>query len=883
MLVPRSRALFLSLFFALIWALVWLTLSTTAAAAQTARGGIQGTVTDPSQKAVPGATITATDLITGATATASTDLQGGFRFTGLAPHRYQLAVAATGFTAPAQQVAVEPGQNAAVLFTLALPAASQTVMVRSGAVPGATVAPSQQEVFDLPQTERVLDREQITALSPVAGSAQILSMAPGVNVTGYGNTGATKSTITLNGVQQGWGGYGGFTTAGELGITFDGIPVADAATGLWQSNMFPEGSLINSTSVTYGPGDPAQRWYTNVGGGVEFTPLQPANHAHFSLSQTYGSYNQEETDFDLTSGVHDGWSAVIAGGHGSGDSFRQGIGDGFTNPNHDMELYGKAIKQIGNGNLQFGAFSSDSAGYRPQVIPIAENPEITVTGAAGAPTYSQASSGFYSTLPFASYNKYDANLLNLFWGKLNLALDPTTTLQGQAWYERINRLHDRLADVYSLGPQQDEWNNPYTKMFGDRLEIGKVVGWNDVLGGGYFIHAPYNSHNNFYNPADGGSNLGVANAGGKIRSSLFNQDEYSVFAQDRISLPAWLVLTPGIGYFDNHIGYSDQVLQDFAFAPGVNTLPTHCLLNGQFTSTPGDLKIQSSNCDAAENASGVEPSFSLAVHPAGWLNVYGGFSEELKTPEVGGGGGLFQGVDPSSYHLARAEYSQAGVKVHFDEVGPVRRLLAGVSYFHLMFVDQELDIGLANGDSLAASASSLYNGVNAFFDADPTSALHFFMNSTFERTHYTNYVINQSYDANGNLLPGSLPYNGLPVSYVPDTILNLGSYYTIPLSENVAVQPRIWYQYTGQQTIFDNTVGAPSTRTMPTFGTVNLGVNVPLNHFNVRLTALNLFNKQYNQFVYISSGGYFGTTDNGYLLAYPGAPFSMYATVSFRF
>ena len=848
------------------------------------KGGIQGRVLDPARTAVPGAQITVTNLTTGAAVTAQTDARGRFAVGGLAPHAYQLAVAHPGFATATRTIPVRAGAARAVTVTLQVATVSQTVMVRAGAVVGATRPLSQAEVFEMQQTVRVLDREQINALGPTAGAAQILGIAPGVNVTGFGNTGATKSTITLNGIQQGWGGYGGFTTAGDLGITFDGIPVADAATGLWQSNMFPQSTLINATTVTYGPGDPAGRWFNNVGGGVEFTPLQPTQHLHASLSQTVGNYGQENTDFEFTTGAYDGWSAVFSGGHGSGHSFRQGYGDGFTNPQHDQDLYGKLIKQFDSGTIQVGGFSSESEAYRAQVIPVADNPGITVTGQAGGTLYSQPTSGFYSTLPYASYNKFDTNLMNLFWGRLNFALDPTTTLEADGWYERINRLHNRLNDVYNLGPQQNEWNNPYTKMFGERAQMQTVLPYNTVTAGLWFIHTIYNARNNFYNPADGGSALGVANAGGKIRSSLFNQDMVAGYGQDRIQLGDWVTVTPGVNYFLNDIGYADNTLQDFAFAPNVTTLPTHCLLNGTYTSTPGDLKIQSANCAARETRSGFEPSANLSIHPNSWFNLYGGYSEELKTPQVGGGGGLFQGTDPASYTLARAEYSQAGAKVHFDQAGPMSRLLAGVSYFHLFFGDQELDIGLANGDSISSTASSVYNGVNAFFDAEAMNNLHLFFNSTFERAHYSNYVINQSYDANGNLLPGSLPYNGLPVSYVPNTILNIGASYDIVASENVVIQPRLWYQYTGTQYVFDNTAGAPSANTtMPTFGTVNLGVNVPVKFFNFRVTALNLFNQKYNQYEYISSGGYFGTASGGYLLAYPGAPLTVYGTVSVHF
>ncbi len=831
---------------------------------------IRGHVLDASGEALVGAQIAVTDRSTGSVARATADPSGSYAVVGLAADNYEIAVSKPGFVSFHRQLTLAIGQTLELDVRLALPTVVQTVMVRGDEVKGATRMLSQADIFKSTQSIRVLNREQITALSPVAGSAQILSIAPGANVTGYGNTGATKSTITLNGIQQGWGGYGGFTTSGALGITFDGIPVADAATGLWQSNMFPQSAIINTTALTYGPGDPAGRWYTNVGGGVEFTPLQPTRHMHGTLSQTLGNYGQENTAFEFSTGSRRGWSAVLAGGHGSGDSFRLGP-DGFTSPTHDEAFYGKTIKEFSAGAVQFGGYYSNSAGYRPQVIPVLAAAGVASNGAANGPNYSQEASGYYSTVPQSSYSKFDTNQMALFWAKLNLSLDPTTSLENDVWSEGIHRLHNRLADVFAPTAIQQEYNNPYTRSFGDRIEARKVLPGNTISAGGYYLHSFYNSRANFFSAAAGGGES-VANVGSKLRSSYFNQDLYTLFAQDAIRPWAWITLTPGLRYVNTHLSYSNGIFNDFQFAPGV-VVPSHCLLDGNVSSTPGNITVQSSACDALETRSGFEPSLNLALQPLPWLSVYGGFAEQLKAPQVGGGGGPFQAVDPASYHLARAEYSQAGVKAHFAQAGPATNLLLGAAYFHLFYGDQELDIGLANGNAIAANASSSYNGVNAFVDADATSALHVFANATVERAKYLNF---------NNL--SSPPFNGLPVPYVPQSALNLGAYYTLTaFSENVLVQPRVWYQYTGAQTVFDNSAGAPSSVAMPTFGTLNLGANVPIHWFNVRFTALNITNRKYNQYEYISSGGYFGTPAGGYLLAYPGAPFTFYITLSAHF
>ncbi len=213
-------------------------------------------------------------------------------------------------------------------------------MVNGGSLPGTTPQPSQSDVFLSDQTLRVFDRTQMDMLGPVAGAAQVVALAPGARVTGYGNTGATKYTISINGINQGWGGYGGYTGGAALGITFDGIPIVDPATGLWQSATIPQMQIIQDTVVTYGPGDPLNRWYTNVGGAVEFTPLQPGNQFHGDLMLTYGSYNQKNLQFDLSSPVYKGWSTIVAGGGGQGDDFRNGP-DGFGNPSKDLAIYAR--------------------------------------------------------------------------------------------------------------------------------------------------------------------------------------------------------------------------------------------------------------------------------------------------------------------------------------------------------------------------------------------------------------------------------------------------------------------------------------------------------------------------------------------------------------
>ena len=70
---------------------------------------------------------------------------------------------------------------------------------------------------------------------------------------------------------------------------------------------------------------------------------------------------------------------------------------------------------------------------------------------------------------------------------------------------------------------------------------------------------------------------------------------------------------------------------------------------------------------------------------------------------------------------------------------------------------------------------------------------------------------------------------------------------------------------------------------MPAYTTANLSFNAPITFekqsVNLRLDMMNIGNSQYNEYEYISSGGYFAALapdpsnpPSGYINAYPGAP-----------
>lgn len=851
-------------------------------------GTITGKVLDESGAAVPGATVSANNLSSGAVSHASTGADGTFTMNNLPPDRYLVTVEKAGFQPFTEQVSLATQSSVTVNAKLEIETLSQSVVVRGTVVPGARPMPTRTDVLLSDQSLRVLDRKQLDAAGPLAGGAQMISYTPGANVIGYNNTGATKYTIQLNGVHQGWAGENtGFTAPGSLGITFDGVPVSDVATGLWQSATLPQNLLMQNLAVTYGPGDPSDRWYDNIGGQVEFTPIQPTVSPHVSVQATYGSFNQKNIAFVANSGNFHGWSTVVGGGVGNGDSFRSAP-DGFANRARDGAVFVKTIRMFNAGSFELGSYFAKSGGYRAQVIPITDQGVLESSGIH----YSQATSGFYSTLPFSDYNKYDTNEMWNLYARENLALNATTTVTNMTWYMHIRRFHRRLADIFASPGQINEWNNPYSDAFGDQVQVSKVLPLNTLGAGAYFIHELYNTHNNFYDPTMGGNGAtATVNQQGKFRSGYFNQDDAAVYVDDDFHPIPRLHIHPGIRFVGFRTGYSDQAARDFNFAPGV-VMSTHCSLFPPGPGTdpyynlfgPPNAKDQGSICGEHQGKGGVEPSVSAGFMATSWLTIYGGYSTEYHSPSLGGGGGMFQSVDPNFYLLAKGKYSQAGFKMHFTDAPALKNFVMGFSYYHLDYLNQEIDFETAGLVEMTAGGNSTYHGVDAFFDDDPLSNLHFFLNISGEASKFTKYNAGNPPSAPCLAPPAGTCYNNLPVSYVPNVTLNGGVYYGIMHNDHVLIEPRFWVNYTGSQHMFNNNTGAPDNATMPSYTTANISfTGSPIKNVNLSIGLQNLFNTEYNNYEYISSGGYFGGNTQGQILVYPGAPLSTYGTISYQF
>lgn len=171
----KSRVPAVSLLVALVCALCLL--PTQKAFGQTVYGSIYGTVTDSTGAAIPGATITVTDVQKGVSVKVQSNASGDYQVQHLIPDTYDVKVEYTGFKAFVQtNNKVFSDASLKIDASLAAGGTSQTVQVNANAVPllktehtDVATQLSEKEVQDLPVSGR-----NFTDLELLIPGAQLL-------------------------------------------------------------------------------------------------------------------------------------------------------------------------------------------------------------------------------------------------------------------------------------------------------------------------------------------------------------------------------------------------------------------------------------------------------------------------------------------------------------------------------------------------------------------------------------------------------------------------------------------------------------------------------------------------------------------------------------
>ncbi|MEO6258810.1 MAG: TonB-dependent receptor [Thermoanaerobaculia bacterium] len=178
----RSR-----IFPAAAFAFVFVMLTAMPAAAQsTAR--IDGTVTDNTGSAVPGATVTATNVGTNGARVAITDSKGSYTLTPLPVGNYRVQVELSGFKVSSTQATLNVNQVARIDFKLEVGGVGETVTVTAAAP---LIEKSTSQISTL------IDAKMVEDL-PLNGRnfTQLATLAPGVNrgIPGSNSSGGGSGT-----------------------------------------------------------------------------------------------------------------------------------------------------------------------------------------------------------------------------------------------------------------------------------------------------------------------------------------------------------------------------------------------------------------------------------------------------------------------------------------------------------------------------------------------------------------------------------------------------------------------------------------------------------------------------------------------------------------
>jgi len=205
--------------------LVVLTLAVTANA-QTFRGAINGTVTDPSGGSVPNATVKATETATGIDHNTTTTSDGAFAFQDIPLGLYKVTVTAGGFPPYAvDRVEVSAGQIYTLNVKLTLQATTTTVEVSAAAITLDTSTATQNMtitsdvVQDVPLNGR--DFTQLVAVAPGYG---------GYSVGGFGSINGARANQTnwqIDGVDNNdfWHNIPAVNQGGVSGIAGVVLPI----------------------------------------------------------------------------------------------------------------------------------------------------------------------------------------------------------------------------------------------------------------------------------------------------------------------------------------------------------------------------------------------------------------------------------------------------------------------------------------------------------------------------------------------------------------------------------------------------------------------------------------------------------------------------------
>ena len=758
-----------------------------------------------------------------------------------------------------------------------------------------------KQMRDSSQPDEAVTRSTIALFGPDAGGTQALTALPNVYVSGTNNFSATgRQQIAIRGIKVGYNSIPGDVETNAITTEFDGVPLNSLSQGTgWHSVEIPIGALMSGENVIVGPGNPSERWYNSLGGTIDFIPVQPSVRAGGKVTLAGGSSETIDTSAIYNTGAIHGWSTVFGLASGRSKAIRD-TSDSL--PADTEEVYVKTRKQLDDGSVSFGAYYQRNHEWRPNMIPVSPAPLVGTQGVGLGAPYSQQTSGFYATLPRAIWHK--TILINnwLLWSHTHLNLSRSLKLSNMAWV-RIGKVRHYRANNYLLpsNPNYAQFGNPTnyehyierSKTFGDRLAFDERFSRIDTLSfGGYFITARAQSDYQGYSTFDGSSLA-------QPEQTFFNNTSnvyWAAFLQDDFRPLPRLKIVPGVRVVEFVTDFSNmspaQVCAEYHITDGSCAYGTP---GPNFPGQGGTISVNGktfqfggydTNPDESTDFVRYEPSIGLNYELIRGLNLFGNFSITRHNPSSGN---LDQyPLNLASLKPARAEEYDIGARYAALHLGRMRNVYASMDFFHMLLGDETITYSTAQNPNVVyfGYGSALYKGVDLSLRAEFSRHWSGFANLGYLQSRWNRFQA--AVTPTG---PQPTGY-GLPVPNSPKDTLNAGASYRFRL-RGARVDATLWDQYIGARYLFNKSTGLPSRLTNPAYNLVNFSITARTNWFsslipgvrrsNLSLQVLNLTNKEYNSTEYVSSGGYFQTPTGGYVIANPGAPRLIYASLTVHF
>jgi iron complex outermembrane recepter protein len=270
-------------------------MATRVSAQQNGAATLNGNVLDASGSAVRNAIIVATNESSNQASQATTDQQGHFSVTGLAPGPYTIAVSAPGFAADIRKgIQLAPDRTEEISIALKIGSLNEVVTVEAN--------DSNSVAASLAPMDALLDqhsaRTEIKPIfiqnftSPNADFGELVEMAPGT------------FSIDPNGIGLGQDKtyFRGFPD-GDYDIDFDGVPFYDTNTPTHHTWAFFPAPWVGGVDFDRSPGSASTVGPTPFGGSIHLLSPEMKTDPLFNASISYGSFNTILFDTNFDSGL----------------------------------------------------------------------------------------------------------------------------------------------------------------------------------------------------------------------------------------------------------------------------------------------------------------------------------------------------------------------------------------------------------------------------------------------------------------------------------------------------------------------------------------------------------------------------------------------------